>query len=184
MNEAKRKNFRDKTCYIHRPRLLASLAAACRRSPPNISLYNKLNTPIRRFARRSLGFSSPTSRGGQGQEVQFPTPSQWVRWMNTEGAELHHHPRQGWELGEVGTEGEGGGWAKGGDTAEGRLEGRVMEGATIIGENERGAKRRDSKAISSHQDRVRSYFRTRRASSVIIAAILIPKPNPFRDSLR
>ena len=48
----------------------------------------------------------------------------------------------------------------------------------------REAKRRASSAISSGETRARSYFRTRRASSITTAIILIPHPNPFRDSLR
>jgi len=52
------------------------------------------------------------------------------------------------------------------------------------GEAKRGAKRRASNAISSHENRVSLYFRTRHASSVIKAITLTHNPNPFRDSLR
>jgi len=52
------------------------------------------------------------------------------------------------------------------------------------GEAERGAKRRAKYAISSDKHYTRSYFFTRRASSLTTAIILVPHPNPFHDSLR
>jgi len=49
-------------------------------------------------------------------------------------------------------------------------------------DNERGDD--SDNAISSYKNHARSYFRTRRASSIIMAVFLILKSNPFRDSLR
>jgi len=52
------------------------------------------------------------------------------------------------------------------------------------GEVGRGAKRRANNEIASGENPTHTYFRTRLASTVTTAAILIPHPNPFRDSLR
>jgi len=58
--------------------------------------------------------------------------------------------------------------------------------ATLVDEGEigRGAKRRDDNVSVRNEICTVSYFYTRRASSVIVAVILVSKPNPFRDSLR
>ena len=47
------------------------------------------------------------------------------------------------------------------------------------GENGRGAKLYAENVGVGNESRKSSHFRTRRASSVIIAVIIIPKPNPF-----
>jgi len=64
---------------------------------------------------------------------------------------------------------------------------QLQRAETVIslypGETKRGAKRRASNAISSNKYRVPSYIHTRCASFVNTAIILIPYPNPFRDSL-
>jgi len=52
------------------------------------------------------------------------------------------------------------------------------------GEVGRGAMRRAVNANDRDENRTRSYFRSRRASSVTTATILIPHTKPFRDSLR
>jgi len=54
----------------------------------------------------------------------------------------------------------------------------------FFGEGGRGGKRRADNAIESGENRTRSYFRTRRASSVTTAIIFSCYNNPFRDFLR
>ena len=48
----------------------------------------------------------------------------------------------------------------------------------------RGAKRRAGNANDRGENRTSSYFRTRQASSVTTATIIIPRTKPYRDSLR
>ena len=64
--------------------------------------------------------------------------------------------------------------------------GKFQDAATAYkkGENERGAKRRADNVCVGNGNHMRSYLRTRRAPSPATAMILIPHPNPFRDSLR
>ena len=52
------------------------------------------------------------------------------------------------------------------------------------GEIGRGAKRRAANVSTGNESHASSYFRTRRASPVIRAIILVPHPNPYCDLLR
>jgi len=61
---------------------------------------------------------------------------------------------------------------------------RTAKKAAKKGEAERGTKRRAHTVSVMNEILSRSYFRTRHTSSVTTAIIIIPYPNPFRDSLR